>query len=274
MILTADARALPLSDRSIDCIVTSPPYWAQRDYGHNRQIGLEDSPSAYVGQMTLVGAEMFRVLRDHGTLWFNVGDTIFGDSPVRRNGAETFSGEWDPSLTRSRGGTRRSAVSVDGLLSKSLSDIPSRLMQAFREIGWRVRSQIIWTKPKARTEGRVSDRPIRAYEFIFLLAKSRHYKFDVGQLPTWAKTDVWNIPVESESGHVAAFPDGLVVPCILASTSPGDLVLDPFLGSGTTGRVANRLGRRWVGSDLSWASLAKERTRDVGLPLGSWEEPA
>lgn len=264
----ADARHLPLPDQYVQCVITSPPYWAQRDYEVPGQIGLEATPHDYVKHLAQVGAEIWRVLKDDGTFWLNIADTIFGDSPVRRSAREAFSTTWDATQTRSRGGTRRSAASSDGVKLKSLVGIPYLLIRELQQQGWRLRSEVIWAKPKAKTEGRARDRLMRTHESLFLLVKSRHYYFDFDALPLEYRSDVWTIPVSRYDGaHFATFPPALIEPCLLAGSThwqvdhPRSVVLDPFCGSGTVGVVAQQHGRYFIGLDLKPAYLELSRKR-------------
>lgn len=186
MLLQADARALPLPDGYVQTVITSPPYWGLRDYGVEGQIGLEDSPQEYVDKLVMVFRELRRVLRDDGTVWLNIADSYFGDSPVRKAGGENFSKTRDPTQTRSRGGTRRSATSLDGLKAKDLCMIPARVALALQADGWYLRSDIIWAKGRSfDLDGAgscmpesVRDRPTRGHEYVFLLTKNERYFYD------------------------------------------------------------------------------------------------
>lgn len=187
-ILHGDVRdVLPTLDaESVQCVVTSPPYWGLRDYGVDGQLGLEATPDEYVSNMVEVFREVKRVLRDDGTLWLNIGDSYFGDSPARGKSSEGFSKTWDKSQTRSRGGTRRSAKSVGALRPKNLIGIPWRLAFALQSDGWYLRSDIIWAKGLSfcpSYAGSVmpescTDRPTSAYEHVFLLTKQARYYYD------------------------------------------------------------------------------------------------
>jgi len=166
-----------LPDESVQCCVTSPPYWGLRDYGLPGQLGLEKTPDEYVSKMVVIFREVRRVLRDDGTLWLNLGDTYFGDSPVRKTGTECFSKEWDKNQTRSRGGARRSASHTDRLKPKDLVGVPWRVAFALQADGWYLRMDIIWSKPNPMPES-VTDRPTKAHEYIFLMSKSARYCYD------------------------------------------------------------------------------------------------
>jgi DNA modification methylase len=145
--------------------------------GTERQLGLEPTPEAYVANLVKVFQEVKRVLRGDGTVWLNLGDSYFGDSPVRSSGKEQFDPAYQTVLKRSAGGTRRSAKSVDGLKSKDLIGFPWRCAFALQQDGWYLRSDIIWSKPNPMPES-VTDRPTKAHEYIFLLSKSPRYFYD------------------------------------------------------------------------------------------------
>jgi DNA modification methylase len=287
-IIVGDVRTALQSvpDRSIQTCVTSPPYWGLRDYGTNDQIGLEETPDEYVDQMVQVFKEVWRVLKDDGTLWLNVGDSYAGNmSRASNNGRAGY-------------GTEREGVFnriPDGLKAKDLVGIPWRLAFALQADGWYLRQDIIWAKPNPMPES-VTDRCTKSHEYIFLMSKSRKYFYDhksikepardwgvrdrtdgkyhnegTGLTPhsgltksyeTKNKRDVWYVPTKSYKGaHFAVMPEALVEPCILAGSSVGDTVLDPFMGSGTVGVVALRHGREFVGTELNpdYADLAASR---------------
>jgi DNA modification methylase len=334
MLICGDARHLPLRDRCVDCVVTSPPYYGLRDYGNGAQIGLEASPDAYVASLVAVFREVRRVLKDGGTVWLNLGDS-YCNAGSSRNG-EGLDGTRRGGATGADGalGYMRRDIrhSLDGIKHKDLLGIPWMLAFALRADGWYLRSDIIWSKPNPMPES-VTDRPTKAHEYLFLLAKSERYYYDADaiaepvQLDTpyrydrgrseahkWAdggdqtitrsldhmakrsgnkarkfgeerdrpgshlgasipwegdtrnKRTVWTVATMPYSGaHFATFPEALVEPCILAGCPLGGLALDPFVGSGTVGAVAERLGRRWAGVDLSYQELAKERTAQRGF---------
>lgn len=260
-------RELP--GNSIQTCITSPPYFGLRDYGANGQIGLEETPVEYIGKLVAVFAEVRRVLRDDGTLWVNIGDS-FCDTTIH------------------------------GFKRKDLMMIPARLAMALQADGWWLRSEIIWHKPNAMPDS-AKDRPGVDHEKIYLLSKSQRYFYDAEavKVPSAgtgggnfsAKTQagrrsvigggqvkerqpdtgfrnlrtVWSIPTQAFKGaHFAPFPTALVEPCIKAASRPGDAVLDPFGGSGTTGLVAGALGRHTVLCELNpaYAELARQRLID------------
>jgi len=340
MLVQGDARHLPLRDASVQCVVTSPPYFGLRDYGTaswdggdpacdhdqrrrekdtesksatsagqtrdsvagnthcrkcgarriDRQIGLEETPDAYVTTLVNVFREVRRVLRDDGTLWLNLGDSYNG---VGR-------GEKANRLqVAARVATQRT---VHGLKPKDLIGIPWRVAFALQADGWWLRQDIIWHKPNPMPES-VEDRCTKAHEYLFLLTKSARYLWDAEAMqepatgmecgntqPTKAartgeakhrttgnlhkilpsetrnRRSVWTINTMPFAGaHFATMPEALVEPCILAGSRPGDLCCDPFIGSGTVGAVCNRLDRRWVGLDLAYQDISRKRTAQRGL---------
>lgn len=285
-VITGDALAVVelIPSGSVDCCVTSPPYWNLRDYGVAGQMGRETTPEAYIMAMVELFREVWRTLRDDGTLWVNLGDST---------------------------------------IKKNLVGIPWRVALALQADGWLLRSDIIWHKPNPMPES-VTDRPTRAHEHLFLLAKSDRYFYDSvaikepgvamnkhdatgpgyrapGQAPQtgsrksdkqrghsrrhagfndrWDampvkeqcsfmrnRRDVWVIaPQPFKGAHFAVMPEALVKPCILAGSRPGGMVLDPFTGSGTVGVVARKNGRNFTGAELNpeYASMARSRIASV-----------
>jgi DNA modification methylase len=298
MIIRADARHIPLIDGCVQCVVTSPPYWGLRDYGNSEQIGLESKPDLYVAALVAVFREVWRVLRDDGTLWLNLGDSYNSSSQFNHDVSGLSSGARYSEGTPTQWPGHRALI--PGLKSKDLVGIPWRVAFALQADGWYLRSDIIWHKPNPMPES-VTDRPTKAHEYLFLLAKSERYSYDAVAIaePTTEpqfrlrvdpamrkgrsddrvdgvsncgvgvsrnKRSVWTIPTMPYAGaHFATMPEALVEPCILAGCSVGGMVFDPFLGSGTVGAVAERLSRRWVGTDLSYHHLATKRTSQRGL---------
>jgi len=273
VILRADARAIPLAAGSVQCVVTSPPYWGLRDYGIQEQLGLEAIPEGYVAALVDVFREVWRVLRDDGTLWLNLGDCYNA-----YNGGSGPSSRIDHPLNE----RNRQKPSVPtgfglrnkGLKPKDLVGIPWRVAFALQADGWYLRSDIIWAKPNPMPES-VTDRPTKAHEYIFLLTKSERYVYDAEAIKeegvVWYsrnRRSVWVIPSQPyPEAHFATFPEALVEPCVLAGSPEGARVLDPFAGSGTVGQVCHRLGRRFVGLELSpaYCRLAYARTAQLGL---------
>ena len=280
-----------LSDKSINCCVTSPPYYGLRDYGVAGQVGLEDTPDEYVNKLVEIFREVRRVLRDDGTLWMNLGDSYCGTGSK---------GEWvDPKNPNGRNGQSISKTQkIAGYKSKDLIGIPWMVAFALRADGWYLRSDIIWSKPNPMPES-VQDRPTKAHEYIFLLSKSQSYYYDneaikesaVNGDPTQLrggkgvvgsvngglrkqddlgnrrytgfnaryeplqkrnKRTVWTVTTKPYAeAHFATYPPDLIQPCVLAGCPEGGTVLDPFNGSGTTGQVALQNGRKYIGIELN-----------------------
>jgi DNA modification methylase len=252
--------------------VTSPPYYGLRDYGHEGQIGLEETPEEYIKAMVEVFRCVWDVLEDNGTLWLNIGDSY---------GA-----------------------------NKQLLGIPWKLAFALQSNGWVLRQDIIWHKPNPMPES-VQDRCTKAHEYIFLLSKSQKYYYDhesiseqsihygtdkrsdLGNIryegkrtqgesaangqqsfvtvnETRNKRSVWTVTTKPyEGAHFAVFPSDLIEPCIMAGAPVGGVVLDPFMGSGTTAQVAQHLGRQYLGCELNpeYKSLQDKRLRQFSLEL-------
>ena len=281
---------------SVNCCVTSPPYYGLRDYGVDGQIGLEGTPDEYIAKMVDVFREVRRVLRDDGTLWLNLGDSYA--SSTKGTGGPT------PKQKSNHGSFYDSRRFSHDVKNKDLLGIPWRVAFALRADGWYLRQDIIWRKPNPMPES-VTDRCTKAHEYMFLLSKSAKYYFDheaisepaktagdIGgftgyqstaanvkpsgnQIPergksyvrpdTRNKRSVWTVTTKPYKGaHFATFPPDLIEPCILAGCPVGGVVLDPFGGSGTTGMVAWKHGRDYILIELNpkYAELAGDR---VGL---------
>ena len=286
-------RGLP--DGMAQTCVTSPPYYGLRDYGHAGQIGLEETPDAYVARLVDVFREVRRVLRDDGTLWLNLGDSYAAGGNGGGNKNDTNKG----SLTVAR------KVAPAGYKPKDLLGIPWMVAFALRADGWWLRQDIIWHKPNPMPES-VTDRCTKAHEYVFLLTKSARYFYDAAAIAEEAERgdagsrfdqgktaqrqpgqalgariddgrrnarSVWPIATQPYSGaHFATMPPALAERCIKAGSKPGDMVLDPFGGAGTTGLVADRLGRSATLIELNpeYARLARERiTADAPLLVGA-----
>jgi len=228
----------------VQCIVTSPPYFWQRDYGVVGQIGHEPSIAGFVDALVVVFRAARRVLRRDGTLFLNLGDTF-------------YSGKGRPGGTDSRQSRRRFSRTmlraVDGpdlgVPRKSAIGIPWRVALALQADGWILRSDVLWRKTAAQPEPSAHDRPHVTVEHVFILARSPRYYFDRSGLA--GVEDVWDIAAPASGRGLAPFPDALAARCIACGSRPGDLILDPFAGSGTTLRVATSLGRKAIGIDLS-----------------------
>jgi len=284
--------------------VTSPPYFGLRDYGHPDQIGLEPTPDEYVAKLVEVFREVRRVLRDDGTLWLNLGDSYARTGGTDRKVSATAKvGSTRNTLIQMS--DRTSRATTYGLKDKDLIGIPWRVAFALQADGWYLRQDVIWHKPNPMPES-VRDRFTKAHEYIFLLSKSPRYYFDheaikepsvyadcgrpskrkgefkakgeplPGQLPFRAITEtrnrrsVWTVPTRPYKGaHFATFPPELIEPCILAGSRPGDIVLDPFMGSGTTAQVATYLGRQFIGCELNpkYVELHELRRTTIGMAI-------
>jgi site-specific DNA-methyltransferase (adenine-specific) len=263
-------QAMP--EASVDCCVTSPPYWGQRDYGHEGQVGLEPSPEAYVAGIVAVFREVRRVLKPEGTLWLNLGDSYAtGTTAPRKQSTNPGVGSNRPEAQNSvpRCGTPK------GMKTKDLIGIPWMVAFALRSDGWYLRQDIIWQKPNTTPES-VTDRCTKAHEYLFLMAKSPRYQFDGVAIREDAvdgtkrnRRDVWSIPTKGFPGaHFAVMPEALVEPCILAGCPKGGTVLDPFTGSGTVGVVAMKNGRNFLGIELNpeYCEMAGNRIRNAVPP--------
>lgn len=255
-LITGDAKTVlaRFPNNVFQTCVTSPPYWSLRDYGIKGQIGLELSLDAYLDNLVSVFEEVRRTLRDDGTLWLNIGDSY-------TSGGRTWRAPDKKNPIR--------AMDVrpptpEGLKPKDLIGVPWRLAFALQEAGWYLRADTIWHKPNCQPES-VKDRPTRSHEYVFLFSKSEQYTYNHqairGPNDRNLRT-VWEINTRPyPEAHFATFPPALVAPCLTLSSSPGDLVLDPFIGSGTTGLVASNMDRRFVGIELNpdYVRIAEQR---------------
>lgn len=247
-----------ISDQSVHTCVTSPPYYWQRDYGVDGQIGHEDTPEAFVAKLVEVFSEVRRVLRDDGTLWLNLGDSYYNG-----NGQPKGSDPRSPSRDWMRKTARPLDVAGLGYPKKSLLGMPWRVALAMQQDGWTLRQEIIWCRDTAFPEPSVKDRPHRQHETVFLFSKARWYHFDRAAL---TEESVWHVPHErGAKGHSAPFPAELAERCILAGCPLGGTVLDPFGGSGTTAGVAVKRGRKAILCELNpeYAALVHDRVRAI-----------
>ena len=288
----------------VQMCVTSPPYYGLRDYGADGQIGLEETPQQFIDNLVEVFACVWDVLADDGTLWVNLGDSYYnyrpgkGQALIKQSVANS-----NQDLPQS---CARRANKLDGYKEKDLMGMPWRLAFALQDFGWTLRQDIIWHKPNPMPES-VKDRCTKSHEYIFLLSKNTKYYFDSDSIkeksvsksegvkfggnkygdnndPKYAtksgnvskeyemanKRSVWTVSTKSYSGaHFATYPEELIEPCILAGSKVGDIVLDPFFGSGTTGQVAQNLGRKWIGCELNkdYVQLQNQRLQQQGLEL-------
>ena len=237
-----------LPDSSIDCMITSPPYFWLRDYGVSGQIGLEAEVKDYVQSLVDVMQHVKRLLKPTGLAFLNLGDTFYSGKG-RSHGR-------DQKSKKRRFGLR--AVDKSGglginLKPKSLIGIPWRVALRLLESGWILRSSVIWYRPNCLPESAL-DRPSRSYEHVFMLAKRRKYFFTKQPLrDNCIDQDVWMIPTHSRtnSADTAPFPESLVTKCLAIGCAEDGVVLDPFLGSGTTAKVAISTGRSAIGIDLN-----------------------
>jgi site-specific DNA-methyltransferase (cytosine-N4-specific) len=234
--------------------VTSPPYWSLRNYNIAGQIGLENEVQGYIAALVKVFDEVRRVLRDDGTLWLNIGDSY-------TSGGRTWRAPDKKNPVRAM---NIRPPTPGGLKPKDLIGIPWRLALALQSAGWYLRADIIWNKPNGQPES-VKDRPTRSHEYVFLFSKSLDYQYRAetvrGRNGRNLRT-VWDIHTQAyREAYFATFPPSLVEPCLALGSRPGDLVLDPFIGSGTTGYVALKMSRRFVGIELNpdYLQIAQRR---------------
>lgn len=347
-----------LPDESIDCCVTSPPYFGLRDYGHDGQIGMEETPELYVSKMVAVFEQVRRVLKPDGTLWLNLGDS-YATTGKNRTSEQSIA---NSTLTGGKATQLQSLKQpnkiVGDLKPKDLIGIPWMVAFALRASGWYLRQDIIWHKPNPMPES-VTDRCTKAHEYIFLLSKSERYYYDQDAIRTPVKDStvqrmmqqveaqkgsdripgktngtmkavgpgrnprpgvdtnggnqasatgikaynhkgmgdkkltghsgnfdadgnligggmankksVWTVTTKAFKGaHFATFPEGLIVDCIKAGCPEGGIVLDPFMGAGTTALVARKLGRNYIGFELNqgYIEIAHSRLKkELGLFL-------
>jgi len=303
-----------LPDAFINTCVTSPPYYGLRDYGEDGQIGQEETPQQYIDKMVEVFAEVRRVLRDDGTLWLNLGDSYAGSGKGAYADGVSRLGEKSKVQASSKGtttGTFRK-TNVQGLKSKNLMGIPWRTAMALQEDGCYLRQDIIWHKPNPMPES-VTDRCTKSHEYIFLMTKNPDYYFDYESIRERSvskmdrehlspiggkknplkpgsysgnapendgfrnKRSVWTVPVRSKSyegAHFAVYPEDLITPCVLTGAPEGGIVLDPFFGAGTTGAVAIKNGRTYIGCELNpeYIQVAKNRLDPIHLKRENMEK--
>lgn len=274
---------------SIDLIVTSPPYWAQRIYNHENELGCEESPFEYIEHLVDFFDQLRPYLKETGNLFVNLGDTYFGSGPnngekkekdaIQDELVESILGENvrgdDVKRIRTKKISRiKVNIKSDGKLfrSKQLMLIPSRFAIAMQEAGWLLREDIIWHKPNPMPNG-VRDRFLNTYEHIFHFVKGSNYYFDLDSVKEYGVNgkkknagDVWDVYIQhlQNTSHSAYFPEKLVDKVIRCASPAGGWVMDPFLGTGTTWVVADRLGRNFVGFEMNpeWYEYAKRRYVD------------
>jgi DNA modification methylase len=262
-VLIGDALTVlkTVPDESVQCCVTSPPYWGQRDYGVVGQIGKEQTPALYVAALTAVFMEVYRVLKRTGTLWLNLGDSYncyAGNRGPSKGSANKRHHEIMPKLPTGHG------LTVKTLKNKDMLGLPWRVAFALQDAGWYLRSDIIWAKPNPTPES-VRDRPTKSHEYVFLFSKSDRYFYNAAAIaeeltPAWRgrsgktrnRRSVWTISTKPYRGaHFATFPEELPSLCILAGSRPNERILDPFAGSGTTCAAAKSAGRHFLGIELN-----------------------
>ena len=287
--------------------VTSPPYYGLRDYGHEGQIGLEETPEEYIKAIVEVFRCVWDVLEDDGTLWLNIGDS-YNTSPA---GNKTWGDGVGTNKAYEENQIHQGKKIIKSLKPKDLIGIPWALAFALRADGWYLRQDIIWHKPNPMPES-VQDRCTKAHEYIFLMSKSQKYHYDAdairephkrlwdesnggnmsdvghkknGKIETKQrhpngypmpnelganKRSVWTVSTKPYAGaHFAVFPSDLIEPCILAGAPVNGIVLDPFMGSGTTAQVAQNLGRQYLGCELNsdYKLLQQKRVAQQSLEL-------
>ena len=273
LILFGDCReTLKEFDEKARCCVTSPPYYGMRNYGdEENQIGLESTPEEYVNKLVEVFREVRNCLTDDGTLWLNMGDSYYNYRPGKGQALvkqTVASNKQDLPDKCARRGNK-----LEGLKEKDLIGIPWMLAFALRADGWYLRQDIIWHKPNPMPES-VRDRCTKSHEYLFLLSKNQNYYFDVDAIkePTRRKRSVWNITKKPyKDAHFAVYPPELIIPCIKAGSEKNDIILDPFIGSGTTAMVAKSLERYYLGCELheDYGKLIQNR---LGERKGSLDE--
>ena len=242
----------------VQMTVTSPPYFGLRSYDCDGQIGLEQRAPEYVKNLVSVFSHVWDLLNDDGVLFVNIGDTYAGFKDGKFSPQSNSNGNQRGLPVSGAPHRNKKLLELDGFKHKELMGIPWRFAFAMQDAGWYLRQDIIWAKPNYTPEC-VRDRFVRSHEHIFLFTKNPNYKFngDAVRVPadsggTKLRPDVWNVPVSSYKGaHFATFPNTLIEPCIIAGSDVGDIVLDPFIGSGTTAEVAIRHGRKHLGCELN-----------------------
>ena len=298
-ILYGDCRTtIPTITEPIQMCVTSPPYYGLRDYGgEDKQIGQEGSPEEFVDQLVEVFKKVRDVMVDDGTLWVNMGDTYYNYRSDGNYPKQTVSktNQDLPNFSPARGNK------LKGLKSKDLIGVPWLLAFALRKDGWYLRQDIIWHKPNPMPES-VKDRCTKSHEYIFLLSKSKNYYYDNEAIkepakdwgtrdrtngkyhnkgtglqphtglsksyPTKNKRSVWTVTSKPyKEAHFATYPPDLIEPCIKAGSKKGDIILDPFMGSGTTAMVSKQLDRHFIGCELheTYKTLINGRLPNTAL---------
>ena len=263
-------QTLKQFDEKARCCITSPPYYGLRDYGgEDCQIGLEESPEEYIQKLVKVFREVRNNLTEDGTLWVNIGDSYYNYRPGK--GQSLVKQSVSTNKQDLPDNCPRRGNKLKGYKEKDLIGIPWMLAFALRKDGWYLRQDIIWNKPNPMPES-VRDRCTKSHEYLFLLSKNQNYYFDVDVIkePTRRKRSVWNVQTKPyKDAHFAVYPPELIEPCILASSQQNDIILDPFMGSGTTAMVAKSLGRYYIGCELheDYGKLIQNRISQQGGTL-------
>lgn len=267
-----------LKKESVDCIVTSPPYWRLRDYGNEKQLGLEETPEEYIKELCDIFDECNRVLKKQGTLFVVLNDSYSGSNSNSTTGRKDFKKQEKDLVVKKN----KCVAKI-----KSLVGIPSMFLLEMINRGWRLRNKIIWHKPNAIPES-VKDRFTNDYEEIFFFVKRRYYYFDLqfeeyktDWIETFKKNNynetsnkkngrqmrtVWSVNTQGlKHNHFASFPEEIVERCIRAGCPKNGVVLDIFLGTGTTLLVAEKLERNGIGIELNeeYIEIAKERLNNI-----------
>ena len=268
-ILQGDCRdqLATIEDETVQCCITSPPYWHLRDYQCAEQIGNDPTPEEYARDLVNVFDQVRRILKSSGVLFLNLGDTYCGGggycptAPSNRDGSKQ---------STNRGSKPGARPIPDGYKPKDLVGFPWLVAFKLREAGWFLRADIVWDKTNCMPEN-VKDRPTRSHEYLFMLSKSQKYFYNAEAIREETSSGkhrnrrtVWAIPkAQNRTVHTATFPERLVELCVLSGSSEGDIVLDCFAGSGTAGVVAVEHGRRFIGIELNpeYCDICDERIR-------------
>lgn len=257
-----------MPDESINSIITSPPYFAQRDYGSEAQIGLEDTAQEYVDALVNLFQEAHRVLKNDGTFWLNIGDTYVGATSQHKGGGSQgknsrYSRKHMNGIPTTGRMKRNKAFYEMGLPMKSLVGMPWRVAFALQSKGWILRCDIIWHRPSSSES--VKDRPTHAHEYVFMFSKSQKYYYN--RLPMLTDTganiqSVWKIGGSPFTGaHCAVFPPELIERIVLASCPEQGVIFDPFGGSGTVGLVCRQYKRHFLLCEINEENVELARKR-------------
>lgn len=327
-ILQGDALKVlkTLPNNSVDCVITSPPYWALRDYGVSGQLGLEPTCEEYINKLCDIFDEVKRVLKKEGTCWVNMGDTYMGNSSYSKGGRQGF-GKDKIGMINKVIRKDREHIESGKITEKSLCMIPERMALEMCSRGWILRNKIIWHKKNAMPSS-VTDRLSNKYEVVYFFTKNGKYDFDLDSIRVPFETedidprpigqqrvremsyntkfgsktrdmeedakkfgnrrtpqasgeyernpkgknpgDVWTLTMQPHpEAHIAMFPEKLIVPMIKAGCPLGGVCLDPFFGAGTTGVVALKIDRKYIGIELNpeYIKIAEDRLKPLGNKL-------